>query len=131
MASLSFPKITLLFFISLFSQELKINKVEIKGWKKIKPKIIFSLPQNQEEIFELRKKIIDFYLKEGFFDVKVNIAMKKEKNFLTLFYFIEENERYQLGKINIQSKFIKPDTLEKLIKEKDYYYSQNNLNKII
>ncbi|MEO0097525.1 MAG: POTRA domain-containing protein [candidate division WOR-3 bacterium] len=129
MASLSLSKIILFFFVSLFSQELKFSKIEIKGWKKIKPKILFSLPIKEEEIFELKKKILDFYLKEGFFDVKVNTAMKKEKNRFILFYFIDEQERYQIGKINIQSKFIKSDTLEKLIKEKDY--SQNNLNKII
>ncbi len=129
MASLSLSKIILLFFISLFSQELKITKVEIKNQKKLKPKINFSLPIREEEIFELRKKIVDFYLKEGFFDVKVNIAMKKEKKNFTLFYFIDEKERYQIGEINIQSKIIKPDTLKKLIKEKDY--SQNNLNRII
>ncbi|MCX7837021.1 MAG: hypothetical protein N2323_03575 [candidate division WOR-3 bacterium] len=129
MARLSFPKIIFFFFISLFSQELKIEKIEIKGWKKIKPEIIYSLPTSQEEIFEFQKKIVDFYLKEGFFDVKVNIATKRKRNNLILFYLIEENERYQIGKINIHSKFIKPDTLEKLIKEKDY--SSNNLNKIL
>lgn len=129
MASLSLSKIILFFFLSFFPEEFTITKVEIKNWKKTKPKIIFSLPVREEEIFELQKEIVNFYLKEGFFDVKVNIGMKKEKKNFILIYFIDERERYQIGKIDIQSKIIKSDTLEKLIKEKDY--SQNNLNKII
>jgi outer membrane translocation and assembly module TamA len=87
------------------------------------------LPLKEEAIFELRREIIDFYLKEGFFDVKVNIAMQKKGKNLVLFYLVKEGERYQIGNINIHSNFIRADNLLKLITEKDY--SQENLNRII
>jgi hypothetical protein len=129
LASLSFPKIIIFFIFFLNNKEIKINNIEIKGTKKIKPKLVYSLPLKEEAIFELRREIIDFYLKEGFFDVKVNIAMQKKGKNLVLFYLVKEGERYQIGNINIHSNFIRADNLLKLITEKDY--SQENLNRII
>jgi len=129
LASLSFSKIIIFFSFFLNNKEIPINKIEIKGTKNINPKIVYSLPLKEEAIFELQREIIDFYLKEGFFDVKVNIAMQKRRKNLILFYLVEEGERYQIGKVNIYSKFIQAENLLKLITEKDY--SQENLNRII
>lgn len=101
----------------LVSADLKIAKVEIIGNKKVTQDKLLSLIRSKKgEKFDIRNLHIDktilrnFYYKNGFMDIWVDLQFKKLDNKIQVKFIINEGKRYYYAGYSI-NEYFKNDTL--------------------
>ena len=154
MESFSDDKINLIFDIHEGDQS-KLNLIRFIGNNEYSGKFLSSKITSQSlkfynffksgsnfnpEIFNYDKNILEnFYLDNGFFDIKISYSLEKNLfGVYSLTYFIEEGPRYIIDEIiyneDIEKLFFFEESINKfksnLIKDNNYY-SKNQLNELL
>jgi len=120
-------------------ENLRINRIIIKGNKKIKEKeILDSLNTQAGEFFseynrfKIKNDIENYYHKKGFLNVELkdSVGNINEENSVNLYYQVKENESVRIKKIEIFGNFkITDKKIKSVMKTKEKAFLQDGLYK--
>lgn len=120
-------------------ENVRINKIIIKGNKKVKEKeLLDSLKIQAGEFlsdyarFKIMNEIRDYYHKKGFLNVELkdSVGDVSEESSVNLYYQVKENESVRVKKIEIFGNFkITDKKIKSMIKTKEKAFLQDGLFK--